>query len=274
MDYTLFIKKKIKKISAFFSFQDNFLNYLRNKNRVIVHKGISYKFSSPNNVCDSRAKTLATKEPETLNWIDSFSVDSVFWDIGANIGIYSVYAAKSKKCVVYSFEPSVFNLEVLARNIFLNKLNDNVTILPLAVNDRMGKGDLNMSSLEMGGALSTFDKFFDDNGEKFNILFNYPTFSISIDQIISKFKLKTPDYIKIDVDGIELLILRGGIKTLKNIKGLLIELTNEWLERKLECEKILTESGLKNATNKYSNSLTLSTRINKNCANQIWEREN
>ena len=274
MNQILLVKKIIKKFLAFFSLQDNFLNYIRNKKRVILYNGISYKFSSPNKVCDSRAKTLATKEPETLNWIDSFSVDSVFWDIGANIGIYSVYAAKSKGCIVYSFEPSVFNLEVLARNVFLNKLNDNVTILPLAVNDRMGKGDLNMSSIEIGGALSTFDKFFDDNGEKFNILFNYPIFSISIDQIISKLKLKSPDYIKIDVDGIELLILRGGMKTLKNIKGLLIELTNEWSERKLECEKLLISSGLKNVTNKYSNSLTLSIRINKNCANQIWEREN
>ena len=57
---------------------------------------------------------------------------TVFLDIGANVGIYSVYAAKSKKCKVYSFEPSVFNLEILARNVFLNELSSSITIMPFS----------------------------------------------------------------------------------------------------------------------------------------------
>ena len=63
---------------------------------------------------------LLTKEPETLEWIDQFKGDKiVFWDIGANVGLYSIYAAlKHKDIQIISFEPSVNNLRVLSRNIY------------------------------------------------------------------------------------------------------------------------------------------------------------
>src|ERR671919_62441 len=40
-----------------------------------------------------RALSLLTKQPGTIQWIDAFVPDSVFWDVGANIGVYSLYAA-------------------------------------------------------------------------------------------------------------------------------------------------------------------------------------
>ena len=83
----------------------------------ISYGGTELKFYSPNRINKFRIQTFATKEPETLDWIDSFDDKSVFWDIGANVGIYSIYAAKKKSCNVVAFEPSVFNLEALARNI-------------------------------------------------------------------------------------------------------------------------------------------------------------
>ena len=83
----------------------------------IKHDGVVLKFSSPNNLSRWRIKTFSKKEPETLDWINNFRSNSVFWDIGANIGIYSCYAAKKKSCKVYAFEPSVFNLDLLAKNI-------------------------------------------------------------------------------------------------------------------------------------------------------------
>ena len=54
---------------------------------------------------------------------------SVVWDIGANVGLYSCYAAKHRGCRVFAFEPYVFNLEILARNIYLNQLSERVTIV-------------------------------------------------------------------------------------------------------------------------------------------------
>ena len=69
-----------------------------------------FTLSSANPRLDMRIKTYATKEPETLQWIDEFEKGSVLWDIGANIGLYSLYAAKSRQCRVIAFEPSVFCL--------------------------------------------------------------------------------------------------------------------------------------------------------------------
>ena len=47
----------------------------------------------------AEGKALFDQEPETLEWIDTFQNDKkiIFWDIGANIGIYSIYALQSTK---------------------------------------------------------------------------------------------------------------------------------------------------------------------------------
>ena len=47
-------------------------------------------FFCPGRIPLFRAETFKTKEPETIEWIDSFKKNSVFWDIGANVGIYSL----------------------------------------------------------------------------------------------------------------------------------------------------------------------------------------
>lgn len=67
-----------------------------------------------------RAKTYSIKEPDTLDWIDSFEPDSCYFDIGANIGQYSLYPAKKygDKIQVYAFEPQSNNYYVLNKNIF------------------------------------------------------------------------------------------------------------------------------------------------------------
>ena len=46
----------------------------------------------PNWITLYRAESFSEKEPETLAWIDNFDRDSVFWDIGANVGLYSIAA--------------------------------------------------------------------------------------------------------------------------------------------------------------------------------------
>ena len=69
-----------------------------------------------------RANTFSSKEPETLEWIDSMQKKSILWDVGANVGTYSCYAAKKMELQVFAFEPSVFNLSLLAQNIYMNNL--------------------------------------------------------------------------------------------------------------------------------------------------------
>ena len=257
-----------KKIINQLDFRDYFTNIIRNKKANVIYKNFHYTFSVPNKLCRMRADTFSTKEPETLSWIDQFPLGSVLWDIGANIGLYSIHAAKSKNCIVYSFEPSVFNLEVLARNISLNELDSKITIMPFALNDKMGRGNLSMSSANWGGALSTFDKTYGMDGKNFKIVFKYPIFSLTMDDLIKRLEFKYPDFLKIDVDGIEHLILSGVSDVLKNVKGILIELPNLWPEQTLICEEILRNSGLE----KVQDSLWHPEDNPDGSPNQIWTR--
>ena len=72
-----------------------------------------------------RAETLLTKEPDTIQWIDSFEENSEFWDIGANIGVYSLYGA-NRKIKVTAFEPSASNYYILTKNIEINGFDDQI----------------------------------------------------------------------------------------------------------------------------------------------------
>ena len=66
-----------------------------------------------------RALTFYTEEPETIKWLDGMKKDDLFWDIGANVGLYSIYAAKSSGCRVLAVEPEAQNYALLLENILL-----------------------------------------------------------------------------------------------------------------------------------------------------------
>jgi FkbM family methyltransferase len=236
----------------------------------VSHEELSFNFSAPNLVCHWRLKTFSTKEPETLEWIDSIPEGSVLWDVGANIGLYSVYAAKRKYCEVWAFEPSVFNLELLARNIFLNNLTNKVFIVPLALSDSLGASQLRMTSTEWGGACSTFGRDFSWDGLPIQQVFEFQTLGLSMWDAIQRLGIPQPDYIKMDVDGIEHLILKGGLRVLQSIKGILIEVNDGFLEQSEQCQSCLTQAGLVLKEKRQSNMFVNSAY--KNSFNQIWGR--
>ena len=99
-------------------------------------------FFAPNQIIKWRVDTLFTKEPETIEWINNFKTKKnkiTFWDIGANIGLYSLYASKIHNDIeVISFEPSTSNLRVLSRNISINKMDKKISIcqIPLGNYDK------------------------------------------------------------------------------------------------------------------------------------------
>ena len=114
----------------FILFKKSFLIYFSDffqedsyKTVVILNNKIN--FFVPNQLTNWRIDTFFSKEPETLDWIDSFEKKEnfIFWDIGANIGLYSIYnSIKHSKSTTIAFEPSSSNLRVLTRNIFINNL--------------------------------------------------------------------------------------------------------------------------------------------------------
>ena len=130
---------------------EQMVNQCMQQTRRINLQGLEMCFSVPNELNHFRATTFSTKEPETLEWIDGLPEGCVLWDIGANVGLYTVYATLRRNCHVVAFEPSVFNLELLTRNLHLNGLHQQVTLLPLALSDKMGSNLLRMTSTEWGG---------------------------------------------------------------------------------------------------------------------------
>ena len=152
---------------------------------------------------------------------------------------------KKKNCKVISFEPSVFNLEILCRNIFVNKINKNVTVFSLPLSDNIKESFFNMSNTELGGAISTFGENFTYDGSKLDMVFRYKTFSINMDKFVESFKVPYPKYIKIDVDGIEHLILKQSLNVLKKAKEILIEVDEKFKKQKMEIALILKKSGYK-----------------------------
>lgn len=238
----------------------------------VSHHNVHLRFATPNEICVWRAKTFAEKEPETLEWIDQMNEGSLVWDIGANVGLYSVYMALKKKCVVFAFEPSVFNLELLARNIFLNKLSANINIVPLALSDKLGTGNMRMTTIEWGGALSTFKEDFGWDGKKINEVFEFVTMGLSMDEAMALLNIPQPEYIKLDVDGLEHFILKGGINVLKNVKEILLEINDDFIEQADDCRKLLVDSGFRLKEKLHSEMITNNTHGFQNSFNQIWVR--
>lgn len=185
---------------------------------VYIKNNKTILFYVPNGPCLFRAMTLETKEPWTLEWIDSFNSDDVLWDVGANVGIYSIYAAALKGIKVYSFEPEAANYNVLNENIRVNKLDDKVKAYCIAVSDTNNFSYLTLSKIETA---SSGHQFGGGAGA-----FRQGCLSLSLDHLYNI--LPPPNHIKIDVDGLEPLIVSGGInKLLPSVKSIMIELCDK-----------------------------------------------
>jgi FkbM family methyltransferase len=237
----------------------------------VEYQGQRLKFTVPNALNRFRVETFSTKEPETLEWLDTLPEGGTLWDIGANVGLYSIYAAKKKNCRVVAFEPSVFNLELLARNLFLNVLQDQVTIAPFALSDGIGSSMMRMTTTEWGGALSTFGKKVGWDGESIKEVFAFQTFGISMDQAVSVLQIPPPDYIKMDVDGIEHLILQCGPEVLNQVCGVLVEINDDFTEQAEQSRKSLEQAGLSFQEKRHSEMFE-GTKFS-NSYNQIWARK-
>jgi FkbM family methyltransferase len=243
----------------------------RERVQQVSHGGVSLSFSTPNELNCYRADSFSTKEPETLEWIDAMPEGSVVWDVGANVGLYSCYAAKKRNCRVFAFEPSVFNLELLARNIFGNALVQNITIVPLPLSDTLAVNTLNMTSMEWGGALSSFGQSYGHDGKRMPKVFEFPTIGLTMVDAVELLKIPQPDYIKLDVDGIEHLILRSGMPILSRVKGVLIEINEKFADQYNGAAECLKNAGLVLVEKRQSLEVESNEEF-RDSFNQIWCR--
>ena len=250
---------------------DEATKVILSETKKISHDGIFLKFCTPNRISFYRVQTFSTKEPETLNWIDSFkkNENKVFWDIGANIGLYSCYAAKKINCEVYAFEPSVFNLELLTRNINLNSLNDRISVIPFPLSDITAFKKFFITTKTWGGAFSNFGESRNHHGELVSNSFNYNTLGMSIDNTISHLEFKKPNYIKMDVDGIEHLILKGSLNTLSTVESILLEVNENNSNQFNDIKQYLDSAGFRLKEKKQIKVVENSLNV-PYFYNQIW----
>ncbi len=201
-----------------------------------------------------RGKTFEKKEPETIKWIKSFKEDELLIDIGANIGIYSLYAG-IKNINVVSIEPDALNYALLNLNIRLNNLCSKITPYCIAIHDKNKYAKFNISSYQWGGALNSFDNRLDQWGIEYKPVHFQGIYGTTLDKFIEETGIN-PKYLKIDVDGNENLILKGSVKLLNNkqLKSILIELDSSRNDYH-DSISIIENSGYK---------LDFKTRSNKN----------
>ena len=197
--------------------------------------GSQLKFYCPNSIIEWRVNNLISKEPKTIEWINNFNGEKiVFWDVGANIGVYSIYAALKHldKIKVNSFEPSTSNLRILSRNININNYSEQIEIVQLPLfNNKLEFNKMNESRFIEGGALHSFSVDYNYKGKKYKINNMYKIIGVSLDFLIDNNVLSPPNYLKIDVDGTEHLILDGAKNILASEdrpKEILIELHKEF----------------------------------------------
>ena len=247
--FDLFLEKLFKK--SFLIYFNDFFNKDFYETRNIKNKKIN--FFIPNAVTKWRVNTLFDKEPETIEWIDNFkNIDNeqiIFWDIGSNIGLYSIYAASTHKNIkIYSFEPSTSNLRILSRNISINDLSDKISIAQFPLSkENFQFSKMNEQEFKEGWSMNTFGKPTDYEGKEFKPRQKYKIFGMSIDYLVQSNILEKPNYIKIDVDGIEDKILAGGIKSLnnQNLKSISIELNKKYESQYKNVIDIMNKINLK-----------------------------
>lgn len=185
-----------------------------------------------------RAQTFYTEEPATVAWLDRLTPEDVYWDIGANVGLYAIYAAKFRRCRTVAFEPESQNYALLVDNIVMNGVAANCLPAIIAVADRSEVSRLRVRYVTKGGAFNMFQPAGAETApESFQAAQKYEqhqgfdqlVFGCSVDELVSKHGLPAPTCIKLDVDGLEPNIVAGAMETIKagSVRSILVELNTK-----------------------------------------------
>ena len=185
----------------------------RTGERIVIEDGAeSYVFFCENSVEQWRATTLLTKEAGTVDWIKMYvQPGHVFLDVGANIGLYTVLAAKrvGREGLVYAFEPHLGNAFRLMQNVRANAIEDQVKVLSVALHDTNGFVDFNYNAEISGSSMSQLGSRRDSEEREFDAVLREYKCAVTVDSLIASGAMRPPQHVKIDVDGNELFVLKG-----------------------------------------------------------------
>lgn len=169
-------------------------------------------------------------EPETIEWLETHVRDGdVLWDIGANVGIYALWCAKRHPaCRVIAFEPNALTYPVLVRHVIGNDLTDRVSALPLALSEgRFRLEAFSVCTMFPGMAANQLEIPQAPRLSDRKAAATYAALVASPDDLVGSSVLPPPDHLKLDVDGIEPIILAGAEAVLRRVRSVLVEV-EDW----------------------------------------------
>ncbi|RCJ35200.1 hypothetical protein A6769_19115 [Nostoc punctiforme NIES-2108] len=171
---------------------------------------------------------LGSYEADKYKLLTELSLEgTTVLDIGANVGFFSILLSRLVGAAgkVISFEPLPRNIEFIHQHIQLNKI-DNIEIISAAVSDKIGKSKFATSHLHAQGYLTDTDK---------------GNLEVSIITLDSLHNLNNPvSLVKIDVEGAEANVLRGGEKFFQEHRPMIL-LATHGENQATDCQIILRE---------------------------------
>jgi FkbM family methyltransferase len=165
--------------------------------------------------------TPCAKEPWTVRWLEQGIRDGdVFYDVGANVGTYSLIAAAQGRdgLSVLAFEPGYASFAALCDNVVRNRREEVIVPLPVLLADRTGLVTLGYSDVAAGGAEHSLEP-------GANAVYRQSVLAYRLDDLVAQFRLPPPSLLKVDVDGAEAAVLTGAMATLEQerLRSVLVE---------------------------------------------------
>lgn len=159
-------------------------------------------------------------------YLDSLEEPICAWDIGANVGLWSLFlAGHSNVSQVVCYEPDEINLRLLSLNRDRNALASRLDVRAIALSDKAGKAVFHSDAVTGStGSLESGTRFI----EQHYSAITHPV-NVVVSTVDDEVQAGTaaPQFLKIDVEGHELALLRGARSTLSEHRPmLLIEVTN------------------------------------------------
>jgi FkbM family methyltransferase len=215
--------------------------------KTISVRGTQLKFSVSNNLLHFWADRFEEIEPELLDLFDALPEHAVIYDAGASIGLFSLYAAITKRAEIYAFEPEAQNYATLEMNSMLNrdKMFRPLTALNVALSDSVGLGHIHARTYGAGEHGKILDRAItQDTKAGFNPEHIQAVLKLPLDEAVKMCNFPAPSFLKIDVDGAEASVLRGATSLLQNgsLKTIFIELSDNSTTEEVS---ILEKNGFK-----------------------------
>lgn len=217
----------MEKQQRFIAIANRFRRLVGRAPRIEAGPAIGLLFESSPEAASYAQGTVEIPVQEAIS--DLLETGDTFYDIGANVGFFSILASKiiGSTGAVYAFEPVPRNASRVEKNACLNSLN-NVEVIKIAVSNYCGQSELLLARHSGGAVLKSAGIPPDFTG---SIVVETST----LDAVMDREQLRPPNLVKIDVEGAELDVLRGMIGTLRKYgPKIIVEVDDEVQTRCLD----------------------------------------